>query len=94
MTAVRSFYVRVYRPIAVYELEVEVHPDVIGLDDERAVHDSPAREALRQAIIRVRDGKVEPQTGHELEQEFVALIHDEESMQLTTAELLREEKKK
>lgn len=68
------FYIRVYRPAGMHEFEVEVDPDLIGLDDEGEVDSSPAREALRQAIRRARAGE---DLQRNVQEEFVALVWDE-----------------
>jgi len=69
---VSSFYVRVYRPAVMHEFEIEVDEDLIGLDDETQVNNSPAREALRLALQRARTGEGE-QTDR-MEEEVVALL--------------------
>lgn len=89
MSEPRLYFVRVYRPAAVYEYEVEVDPDLIGLDDEENVSDDAATYALRTAIRRAKAGELEERDG--LEEEFVALIHDDVSIRVKTAQLLKED---
>jgi len=85
------FYVRVYRPSEVFECEVEVDPDLIGLDDEsEAENTDPKREALRLALKQAKSGRGKQVPG--AGEEFVALIWNEENV-LSTHTLLRSSEK-
>lgn len=91
MSDIQTFYVKVYKPAAVFEYEIEVDPDLIGLDDEENVHDAPSTYALRTAIKKAKAGEL-AQTDN-IDEEFVALVHDEQTMHITTARILKEEPK-
>jgi hypothetical protein len=80
------YFVRVYRPEALYEYEMEIDPDLIGLDDEREAESTdPKREALRLALRRARAGDGEQTRG--IREEYIALLWDEVS-KLTTFAVL------
>lgn len=91
MSEVKSYFVRVYRPAALYEYEVEVDPDLIGMEDEsmRDVSDDPATHAMRIALRKAKAGELEQRDN--LEAEFVAILVDEETGRVTTREFLKEE---
>ncbi len=74
MSAPENFYVKVYKPMAVYEYDIEVHPDLIGLDDETQTNNSPKTEANRIALQKAKRGEDE-QT--DVSNEMIALNWDD-----------------
>jgi len=77
-------YVRVYRPVEVYEYEIEVDEDLIGLEDESDACVTPSISALREALRRAKAGENREEISAE---EFVALDWDEANV-MHTAVLL------
>lgn len=76
MSDVKTFFVSVYQPISIHEYEIDVHPDLIGLDDEKQANNSVKQEAMRIAMQKARNG--ENKETNNICCEFIALMWGED----------------
>jgi hypothetical protein len=72
MSEIKTFYINVYKPVSIHEYEIEVHPDLIGLEDENQANDSAEQEAMRIAMQKARRG--ENKDINNIGCEFIALM--------------------